>query len=30
MMTPMNSPQQQELEGSTEIEHTQYSHADTI
>ena len=29
-MTPMNSPNvQQELEGSTEIEHTLYSHTDT-
>ena len=30
MMTPMNSPQQQDLEGSTKIDHTLYSHTDTI
>ena len=29
-MTPMNSPQQQDLEGSTKIDHTLYSHADII
>ena len=27
---PYELPQQQELEGSTEIEHTLYSHTDTI
>ena len=27
---PHELPQQQELEGSTEIEHTLYSHTDTI
>ena len=27
---PHKLPQQQELEGSTEIEHTLYSHTDTI
>ena len=30
MTTPMNSPQQQDLEGSTEIEHTLYSHTNSI
>ena len=29
-MTPMNSPQQHDLEGSTKIDHTLYSHSDTI
>ena len=30
MMTPNELPQQQDLEGSTKIDHTLYSHADTI
>ena len=29
-MTPMNSPQQQDLEGFIKIENTLYSHTDTI
>ena len=29
-MTLMNSPKQQDLEGSTEIEHTLYSHTHSI